>query len=162
MNNNKIVFFQGKRVCVGQIKHWSFDERLDMADKNPLNQKRWECLQTLVRVWTTRDTAPLKDILSPSFSYSSAWVKESLEGPAAYIDYLSGKFETLAKTRSDICVEVVTLREALHPQFYSYALLITQDQKIQVIVGLAFKEDRIESMSMADPEIYTYDRRAVI
>lgn len=35
MGNNKFVFLKGKKIRVGQINHWAFDESVNLRGKIP-------------------------------------------------------------------------------------------------------------------------------
>lgn len=101
----------------------------------------------------------MKNIFTEALTYSSAWICETMKGHATYLHYIGEKFKQIKEGRTPLQVDIITIREALHPQFYAFGLLITQDSDVKVILSIAFKGDLIDSMSMTDPDLYTSDRQ---
>ena len=156
MKEDKEVRIGGKIVNISQIKHWDFDESLDRPEKNDLNQRRWEVFNMVLQAWRALDPAVFKEILSDNFTYSSDWVLETMRGPKQYQGYIKGKFNAIRQGGGKPTLEIVTIRQALYPQIYSYALQMTQG-KVQTLLTFDFEGEWIKQMCMKDPDTHTFE-----
>ena len=110
----------------------------------------------VLQAWGALDPAIFKEILSDNFTYASDWVSETMRGPGQYQDYIKGKFNAIRQGGKKPTLEIVTIRQALHPHTYSYALQMTQG-KVQTLLTFDFEGEWIKQMCMKDPDTYTVE-----
>ena len=52
--------------------------------------------------WNTLDSSLFEAILSDDFEYISVWVFETMKGKDRYMEYISGKFESIRKGNNPV------------------------------------------------------------
>ncbi len=57
--------------------------------------------------WNTLDSSLFEAILSDDFEYISVWVFETMKGKDRYMEYISGKFESIRKGNNPVSAEVI-------------------------------------------------------
>lgn len=71
-----------------------------MATNEQLNQE--ELVDVYVTAWNTLNAELLEPLLDVNFRYGSMWVLTDLVGRQAYMEYISGKFDAIKKSNSDV------------------------------------------------------------
>ena len=59
------------------------------------------------QAWNELDASLFESILSDDFEYISVWVLETMKGKDRYMEYISGKFESIRKGNNPISVELI-------------------------------------------------------
>lgn len=155
IQNGKKVQFDKQLVNVGTVHHWHYDEAQDAPERSALNAARFKALEEILDAWKTLSDEAIADLLDETFTYSSYWVTESLD-KEHYLDYICGKFKTIKTSKSAPKLQVAVIREALFPQAYAYALRLTQGE-VQTLLVFSFHGDKIQSMTMTDPDLFSFD-----
>lgn len=65
-----------------------------------------EIIEDFCKAWQTLDSTLIIKHLDKNFRYDSQWVFESLDYNG-YVEYITGKFQTLKEHRCSISVEIV-------------------------------------------------------
>lgn len=158
MKEEKEILFEGKRIKVSQCKHWHVPINRDTPSKSEINAKRFSIVKTVRQAWESLSVAPIRSLLDESFSYSSYWVQEAMHGAATYLDYLHGKFLAIQKSDSQPSISLVFIQESLlFPAFFSYALFLNQNG-IETLLLIWFKDDKICELFMTDPDLFTFEK----
>lgn len=61
-----------------------------------------QLLQTFVDAWNNKDISLIVPYLKNDFHYSSFYVYDEITSAAKYLDYLSGKFQTIQESGSNV------------------------------------------------------------
>ncbi len=63
--------------------------------------------EVMCRAWNELDASLLEPILSDDFEYISVWVLETMKGKDRYMEYISGKFESIRKGNNAVSAELI-------------------------------------------------------
>ena len=63
--------------------------------------------EIVCRAWNELDALLFESILSDEFEYISIWVLETMKGKKRYMDYITGKFESIRKGNNPVIAEVI-------------------------------------------------------
>ena len=66
-----------------------------------------EIAEIVCQAWNELDASLFKSILSEDFEYISVWVIETMKGKDRYMDYITGKFESIKKGNNPVTAEVI-------------------------------------------------------
>ena len=66
-----------------------------------------EIAEIVCQAWNELDASLFKSILSEDFEYNSVWVIETMKGKDRYMDYITGKFESIKKGNNPVTAEVI-------------------------------------------------------
>ena len=59
------------------------------------------------QAWNELDASLFESILSDDFEYISVWVLETMKGKDRYMEYISGKFESIGKGNNPVSAELI-------------------------------------------------------
>ena len=59
------------------------------------------------QAWNELDASLFESILSEDFEYISVWVLETMKGKDRYMEYISGKFESIRKGNNPVFAELI-------------------------------------------------------
>ena len=76
---------------------------LSMMEKK-LNKR---IAEIVCQAWNELDASLFESILSEDFEYISVWVLETMKGKRRYMDYITGKFESIRKGNNPVIAEVI-------------------------------------------------------
>ena len=156
MKNDKLIEIDGMKVLVSQVKHWRYSHDAFMPMQNREAHFKWLALQNIAYAWVKLDAGLILSCLNDVFSYGSYWVKGKEMSLAEYRDYLPQKFATIRRSGSRLKIDIVVLYEGLVPEEFPYAMRIIQGDHA-CLLTLKFNGDKVSSMYMTDPDIYTYE-----
>lgn len=63
--------------------------------------------ETICRAWNELDASLFESILNDDFEYISVWVLETMKGKKRYLDYISGKFDSIRKGNRPVSAELL-------------------------------------------------------
>ena len=63
--------------------------------------------EIVCQAWKELDASLFEPILSEDFEYISVWVLETMKGNDRYMDYITGKFESIKKGNNPVTAEVI-------------------------------------------------------
>ena len=63
--------------------------------------------EIVCRAWNELDASLFEPILSDDFEYISVWVLETMKGKDHYMEYISGKFESIRKGNNPVSAELI-------------------------------------------------------
>ena len=63
--------------------------------------------ETICRAWNELDASLFESILNEDFEYISVWVLETMKGKKTYLEYISGKFDTIRNGNNPVSAELV-------------------------------------------------------
>lgn len=63
--------------------------------------------EIVCQAWNELDASLFESILSDDFEYISVWVLETMKGKDCYMNYITGKFESIRKGNNPVIAEVV-------------------------------------------------------
>ena len=75
------------------------------------NEVKKKITEIVCKAWNELDASLLESILSDDFEYISVWVLETMKGRDRYMDYISGKFESIRNGSNPVLAEVVYQEE---------------------------------------------------
>jgi hypothetical protein len=156
IKHEKQIKINGQLIFARQVARWQCDNASDNPFASELNESRWKTFLSVKKGWDALDAEQFLPFLNIDFEYGSYWVKEPMRGVAAYRKYITGKFETIGKTKSAPSVSIVILREGISPIGYSYALLMRQNETEGLLV-FEFDGEKVSRLYMTDPDIYAFD-----
>lgn len=94
-----------------------------------------ELLIKYAKAWIHLDVSYLEDALADDFEYESQWVFDVIRGKRNYMDYLSGKFETIKSTLWSIpTVELGYFRWAYGRRDVPCLVLTQEERKASLII----------------------------
>ena len=70
-------------------------------------ETRKEITEIVCQAWNELDASIFESILSEDFEYISVWVLETMKGKDRYMDYITGKFESIRKGNNPVTAEVI-------------------------------------------------------
>lgn len=156
MNNDVTIMIGGRKVPVGQVKHWRLAPEDFVPNRSQGEMFQWGILLGVKDAWERLDPSIFMRVLSPHFTYGSYWVHDSTLDRAAYQDYIRGKFNTIRKAGSIPSMNVVVLYEGLAPASFCYALRMRQGG-VETLLTFKFDEYGLASLYMTDPQIFTFE-----
>ena len=71
------------------------------------NEVKKKITEIVCKAWNELDASLLEPILSDDFEYISVWVLETMKGRDRYMDYISGKFESIRNGSNPVSAELV-------------------------------------------------------
>ena len=71
------------------------------------NESGKNIAEIVCRAWNELDASLFKAILSNDFEYISVWVLETMKGRDRYLEYISGKFESIRKGNNPVSAEMI-------------------------------------------------------
>ena len=77
--------------------------------------------EIVCQAWNELDASLFESILSEDFEYISLWVLETMKGKERYMDYITGKFESIRKGDNPVSAEVI-YQEAIN----KYVVVLNQ------------------------------------
>lgn len=102
-----------------------------------------DMLEEYVRCWNTLSIGNLADYLSDDFHYSSFWVFEELD-KEDYLNYLSGKFETICRNGSSVKAKLV-----------DSTIIVNQEGK-NCAISVKFENNKIVRADMSPASFFGY------
>ena len=63
--------------------------------------------EIVCRAWNELDASLFEPILSDDFEYISVWVLETMKGKDRYMEYISGKLESIRKGNNSVSAELI-------------------------------------------------------
>lgn len=73
-----------------------------------MNNELGKCIaEVICRAWNELDASLFEPILSDDFEYISVWVLETMKGKDRYMEYISGKFESIKKGNNPVIAEIL-------------------------------------------------------
>jgi hypothetical protein len=160
INGEKEIKINGQKILVKQVKKWPYNNENDNPFVSKLNMSRWEAFLSVKKGWDTLDADEFLPILDKNFEYGSYWVHEPNLKLDDYKNYIVGKFDTIKKTDSRPEITVVVLKEGISPANYTHALFLhqkTESSINQALLVFDFNGDKISSLYMTDPDIYSFE-----
>lgn len=151
-----LVMFNGRKIPVRNIKHWSFHPEEFVPNRSGEESWKWSIFMGVKDAWDRLDPSIFRQVLSPSFTYGSYWVTEENLDRSRYLDYIEAKFNTIRNTHSGPQTGIAVLYEGIAPEKFYYALSMRQGE-LTSLLTFGFDKDGISSLYMTDPEIFTYE-----
>ena len=118
-----------------------------------------EALRAYAAMVNTLDVSKLEPLLSDDFHYASQWVFSEIESKQEYLDYMTGKFQTIKATGSEVWAELGEIEES--PCVLSQGqgdpiVLIAQGDKNKVcaVILAEIKDNKISRLDMCMPGLY--------
>ncbi|MDR1497999.1 MAG: hypothetical protein LBS59_06290 [Puniceicoccales bacterium] len=156
IKRDKQIKIAGKLVFAGQVYRWRYDNEKDNPFSSELNEKRWRAFLSVKQGWEALNASLFLPLLDENFEYGSYWVTQPDLDAVAYRNYITGKFDTIARTKSAPTLSIVILREGISPAGYTYALLLRQGENSGLLV-FDFSAEKISRLYMTDPDIYAFE-----
>ncbi len=118
-----------------------------------------EALRAYAAMVNTLDVSKLEPLLAADFHYASQWVFSEIESKQEYLDYMTGKFQTIKATGSEVWAELGEIESS--PFVLSQGqgdpiVLIAQGDKNKVhsLVFAEIKDNKVSRLDMCMPELY--------
>ena len=148
----------GQKPAPGaKLMRWGYSFTGDASLESPTGKARMEIIQKVRHAYERLDATVFREVLADEgFTYGSFWVKEEMQGKAAFCDYITGKYATMARNHSGPQVSVARLTEGLFPQDFPYALYMRQGN-VQTMLTFRFDGERISSMYMTEPTLFSFE-----
>lgn len=108
-----------------------------------MNKSHDELVEILAEAWRKLDATELLKYIHPDFQYDSQWVFRSMYGDE-YPSYITGKFQAIRKSGSEVEVEIVDDNE-----FGSGKMVyLVQDKVKPAYLRIKTTDGRISKMDM--------------
>ena len=111
-------------------------------DDTPYNNLRFIC--SFAESWKKKDSSIVEPYVSRNFIYSSQWVLYDIRGKEKYINYLSGKFDSIKNTRSNIEVVMIPNKNGI---------FLCQDNERTCVLKIGVHHGMAHSAIMCDPDL---------
>lgn len=117
---------------------------------DPVSLDEMVACNLLAHAYNTRNASFLEKLLSEDMLYTSQWVLGEMRGKQEFINYLSAKFNSIAKAGSAIFAELATYRE-------THCLVIAQGSKANPVATMLVKTTgaKISEIHMCEVPHYT-------
>ena len=63
--------------------------------------------EIVCKAWNELDASPFESILNEDFEYISVWVFETIKGKDRYMEYITGKFESIKNSDNPVSAKVI-------------------------------------------------------
>ncbi len=93
-----------------------------------------------VDAWNNKDASLLAPYLKEDFHYSSFWVYDEIKTSAEYLEYLSGKFNSILNSGSKVIASMANSRKP--------TIIIQQDNGKQVAIILEVENGLVARADM--------------
>ena len=114
-----------------------------------------EILKMYAACWNSLDSSKLKNLLHEEVEYNSMWVFETIVGKQAFIDYFSGKLNTLKLQKANTKIEAkLSMSSEWTSHVLMLCLVITQQfqngttQKVSLFIEV--ENDLITHINLCD------------
>lgn len=94
-------------VAIGQIVLFLIEQMQNSSNEYGCKDLPKHVAEVLCRAWNELDASLLEPLLSDDFEYTFFRVFETMKGKDRYLEYISGKFETIRNGDRPVSAEVV-------------------------------------------------------
>ncbi len=98
--------------------------------------------EVICRAWNELDASLFESILSDDFEYISIWVLETMKGKNRYIDYITGKFESIRKENNPVSAEII-----FQERIDKYVVVLNQGGNLAALEP-TIEDDMLKSLWM--------------
>ena len=120
------------------------EEKEEIISFNDTPDNNLKVIRTFAESWKKKDASLIEPYITSDFIYSSQWVLEGIKGKGEYINYLSGKFDTIKNTHSNIKVAIVPNKNSI---------FLCQDNNQTCVLQIDVQHGMAHSAIMCFPDL---------
>lgn len=120
------------------------EEKEEIISFNDTPDNNLRVIRTFAESWKKKDASLIEPYITSDFIYSSQWVLEGIKGKGEYINYLSGKFDTIKNTHSNIKVAIVPNKNSI---------FLCQDNNQTCVLQIDVQHGMAHSAIMCFPDL---------
>ena len=113
-----------------------------------------DAYEVVAKCYNENNYEPLNDYLSEDCVYRSQWVFDEMRGRDKIVKHLIAKSETIAKHNAYPKAKIVRI---ISPQPQQAVAVSQGSAEIKILVLLTTEEDKIKSIDICIPGLFTYE-----